>query len=93
MMAMVLTQVYLDAPQKKALTAQAKRAGRSVSDLMREAVDAAILGVTADDIKMLDAGTIKAKADIDAMLVDLKQNAKEHADFMREIKRLRQVAA
>ncbi len=93
MMAMVLTQVYLDAPQKKALTAQAKRAGRSVSDLMREAVDAAILGVTADDIKMLDAGTIKAKVDIDAMLVDLKQNAREHADFMREIKRLRQVAA
>ena len=53
-MAMVLTQVYLDAPQKKALAAQAKRAGRSVSDLMREAVDAAILGVTSEDIQ--DAG-------------------------------------
>jgi hypothetical protein len=92
-MAMVLTQVYLDAPQKKALSAQAKRAGRSVSDLMREAVDAAILGVTSEDIKMLDAGTIKAKADIDAMLVDLKQNAKEHKDFMREITRLRKAAA
>lgn len=92
-MAMVLTQVYLDAPQKKALSAQAKRAGRSVSDLMREAVDAAILGVTAEDIKMLDAGTIKAKADIDAMLLDLKQNAKEHKDFMREIARLRKAAA
>jgi plasmid stability protein len=92
-MAMILTQVYLDAPQKKALSAQAKRAGRSVSDLMREAVDAAILGVTSEDIKMLDAGTIKAKADIDAMLVDLRQNAKEHKDFMREIKRLRRVAA
>ena len=92
-MAMVLTQVYLDAPQKKALSAQAKRAGRSVSDLMREAVDAAILGVTSEDIKMLDAGTIKAKADIDAMLVDLKQNAKEHKDFMREIARLRKAAA
>jgi len=89
-MAMVLTQVYLDAPQKKALSAQAKRVGRSVSDLMREAVDAAILGVTSDDIKMLDAGTLKAKADIDAMLLDLKQNAKEHEKFMREIKRLRQ---
>lgn len=92
-MAMVLTQVYLDAPQKKALSAQAKRAGRSVSDLMREAVDAAILGVTSEDIKMLDAGTIRAKADIDAMLVDLRQNAKEHEDFMREIKRLRRKAA
>jgi len=92
-MAMVLTQVYLDAPQKKALAAQAKSAGRSVSDLMREAVDAAILGVTADDIKMLDAGTIKAKADIDAMLADLKQNSQEHEAFMREIQRLRQASA
>lgn len=92
-MAMVLTQVYLDAPQKMALTAQAKRAGRSVSDLMREAVDAAILGVTTEDIKILDAGTKKAKADIDAMLLDLQQNAKEHADFMAEIVRLRQEAA
>jgi hypothetical protein len=92
-MAMVLTQVYLDAKQKKALSAQAKRAGCSVSDLMREAVDAAILGVTSEDVKMLDAGTIKAKADIDALLVDLKQNAKEHKDFMREIARLRKTAA
>lgn len=92
-MAMVLTQVYLDALQKKALAAQAKSAGRSVSDLMREAVDAAILGVTAGDIKMLDAGTIKAKADIDAMLADLKQNSQEHEAFMREIQRLRQASA
>ena len=91
-MAMVLTQVYLDAPQKKALAAQAKRAGRSVSDLMREAVDAAILGVTSEDIKMLDEGTKKAKTDIDAMLVDLRQNTKEHQNFMREIKRLRRAA-
>ena len=91
-MAMVLTQVYLDAPQKKALTAQAKRAGRSVSDLMREAVDAAILGITSEDIKVLDEGTKKAQSDIVAMLGDLRQNAKEHKDFMREIKRLRKVA-
>lgn len=88
-MAKVQTRVYLEAAQKTALTAQAKRAGRSVSDLMREAVDAAILGVTTKDIKMLDAGTQRAKADIDAMLLDLQQNAKEHADFMAEIVRLR----
>jgi plasmid stability protein len=90
-MGMVLTQVYLDAPQKKALTAQAKKAGRSVSDIMRDAVDAAILGVTAEDIKMFDESTKRAKTDIDAMVVDLKANSKEHIDFMREIKKLRKL--
>jgi Ribbon-helix-helix protein, copG family len=85
-MSMVLTQVYLDAPQKQALTAEAKRVGRSVSDLMRDAVDAAILGVTPADIKLLDEGTKKAQS-------DLKTNAKEHGDFMKQIARLRKASA
>jgi len=92
-MSMVLTQVYLDARQKKALTAQAKRAGRSVSDLMRDAVDAAILGVTPADIKLLDEGTKKAQGDIAAMLGDLKANGKEHSNFMKQIARIRKASA
>jgi hypothetical protein len=88
-MSMVLTQVYLDVPQKKALTAQAKKAGRSVSELMREAVDAAILGITSADIKLLDEGTKKAQTDISAMLAELKGNAKEHSDFMKKIRKLK----
>ncbi len=91
-MSMVLTQVYLDAPQKKALTAQAKKAGRSVSELMREAVDAAILGVTPADIKLLDEGTKKAQGDISAMLLDLKANAREHGDFMKQIAKVRKAS-
>ncbi len=91
-MSMVLTQVYLDAPQKQALTAFAKQAGRSVSDLMREAVDAAILGVTSADIKLLDEGTKKAQTDITAMLGDLKANAKEHGDFMKQIAKIRKAS-
>ena len=91
-MSMVLTQVYLDAPQKQALTAFAKQAGRSVSDLMREAVDAAILGVTSGDIKLLDEGTKKAQSDIAAMLVDLKANTKEHSDFMKQIAKIRKIS-
>ena len=43
MTSMVLTQVYLEPQQKKALTAQARQSGRRVSELMREAVDAAML--------------------------------------------------
>lgn len=92
-MSMVLTQVYLDAPQKKALTAQAKRAGRSVSDLMRDAVDAAILGVTLADIKLLDEGAKKARGDIAAILGELKANGKEHSDFMKQIARIRKASA
>lgn len=92
-MAMVLTQVYLEEPQKKALSALSKRSGRNVSELLRDAVDATLMGVTPDDIKMLDLGTKRAKTDIDAMLVDLKQNALEHGDFMRQIESMRQVSS
>ena len=91
-MSMVLTQVYLDAPQKQALTAFAKQAGRSVSELMRDAVDAAILGVTTADIKLLDEGTKKAQGDIAAMLGDLKTNAREHSDFMKQIGKIRKAS-
>ena len=92
-MSMVLTQVYLDVPQKQALSAQAKRLGRSVSDLMRDAVDAAILGVTPADIKLLDEGTKKSQGDLSAMLGELKVNAKEHSVFMKQIARLRKASA
>jgi hypothetical protein len=54
-MAMVLTQVYLETAQKKALAAHAKRSGRKVSDVMRDAVDAALLGVTTDELKISPA--------------------------------------
>jgi hypothetical protein len=88
MTSMILTQVYLEATQKKALAAQAKRSGVKVSELVRDAVDAAIAGVSVQDLKSLDQGTLRAKQDIDAMLVDLKANAAEHGDFLVEMKRL-----
>jgi Ribbon-helix-helix protein, copG family len=50
-MSMVLTTIYLETAQKKALAAHAKRNGRKVSDVIREAVDAALLGVTTDELK------------------------------------------
>ncbi len=90
---MVLTQVYLEALQKEALSRQAKKTGRSVSELMRDAVDAAIAGVTTDDLKTLDQGTLKAQVDIHAMLADLKANTAEHTAFMREMSKLQKAAA
>ncbi len=89
---MVLTQVYLELQRKKALAAQARQSGRKVSELMREAVDAATAGVNTDDLRVLDEGTRRAQGDIQAMLAELKDNAREHAAFMREMARLQQAA-
>ncbi len=93
MSSMVLTQVYLEPAQKKALTSQAKKSGRKVSEIMRDAVDAAIAGVTLDEIHMLDMGTQRAQDDIGAMLLQLKENTSEHTAFMREIAKLQKAAA
>lgn len=90
---MVLTQVYLEPAQKLALTSQAKKSGRKVSEIMRDAVDAAIAGVTLEDIQMLDMGTQRAQSDIGAMLAQLKENTSEHAAFMREMAKLQKAAA
>jgi hypothetical protein len=93
MSSMVLTQVYLEPLQKKALSGQAKKTGRSVSEIMRDAVDAAIAGVTIDDLKTLDQGTKKAQTDIQFMLDELKANSSEHSNFMREMAKLQKAAA
>lgn len=93
MSSMVLTQVYLEPAQKQALTSQAKKSGRKVSEIMRDAVDSAIAGVTLVDLKMLDEGTKRAQGDINAMLTQLKENTGEHTAFMREIAKLQKAAA
>ena len=93
MSSMVLTQVYLEPAQKVALSSQAKKSGRKVSEIMRDAVDAAIVGVTLEDIKMLDEGTKRAQSDIATMLAELKDNTKEHTAFMRQIAKLQKAAA
>jgi cell shape-determining protein MreC len=90
---MILTQTYLEPQQKKALTAQARQSGRKVSELMREAVDAAIAGVTTEDLRVLDEGTRRAQSELKAMLAELRTNAAEHAAFMRQMKKLRKACA
>ncbi len=93
MSSMVLTQVYLETTQKQALSSQAKKSGRKVSEIMRDAVDAAIAGVTLDDIHMLDMGTQRALSDINAMRAQLKDNTTEHTAFMRKITKLQKASA
>jgi hypothetical protein len=88
-MALVLTQVYLEPKQKKELAAKAKATGRKSSDLVREAVDGLLLGVSPIELAQLDEATKRAEADIKAMVKALDANAKSHKAFMSEIKRLR----
>ncbi len=92
-MPLVLTQVYLEPTQKKALAAEAKRRGRKPSDLMREAVDAMVLGVSVNELQQLDVATKRAKTDLDAIVATLDDNAKQHRNFMAEFARLRREAA
>lgn len=88
-MALVLTQVYLEAKQKKELAAKAKASGRKASDLVREAVDALLLGVNPDELRQLDEATRRAELDLRDMVKALDANAKGHKAFMAEIEALR----
>ena len=60
---------------------------------MRNAVDAAIAGVTLEEIQTLDMGTQRAQAGISAMLGELKENGTEHTAFLREMSKLQKAAA
>ena len=69
------------------------KSGRKVSKIMRDAVDAAIAGVTLEEIYTLDMGIHRAQGGISAMLADLKDNTPEHTAFMHEIDKLQKAAA
>jgi hypothetical protein len=88
-MALVMTQVYLEANQKKALAAHAKRLKRKPSDLLRDAVDALLLGVSTEELKQLDEATKRTAAELNQMIATLDANAKEHKTFMTTMARLR----
>ncbi len=91
-MGLVLTQVYLEPRQKKDLAAKAKATGRKSSDLLREAVDALLLGVNTEELLQLEEATKRAEKDINAMVKTLDANAKGHKAFMAEIAKLRGAA-
>ena len=88
-MALILTRVYLEARQKKALASMAKATGRKSSDLIRDAVDRLLLDVNPTELAQLDEATQRAEADIKAMVKALDANAKSHKAFMAEIGKLR----
>lgn len=71
MAAMLLTNVHLRAPQKKALQQRAKANGSNVAEEIRNAVDAYLSGISAEELALLDAATKGAErtlAEMSAML-------------------------
>ena len=86
---LALTNVYLDAEQKKALSRRAKSNGTNLSVEVRAAVDAYLAGVSMDELRLLDAATRRAKADIDEMVGTLEAGAIRAAAFFREIDALK----
>ncbi len=92
-MALELTQVYLETTQLEALAAKAKASGRTSSELLREAVDALLLGVNPEELRQLDEASKRAEIDLKEMVKSLDANAKRHKAFMAEITKLREVAA
>ena len=67
-----LTQVYLEPNQKTALSKKAKAAKVGVSEVIRDAVDAYLAGITVDELRLLDSGTKQAAAELNAMVQQLK---------------------
>ena len=67
-----LTQVYLEPNQKTALSKKAKAAKVGVSEVIRDAIDAYLTGITVDELRLLDSGTKQAAAELNAMVLQLK---------------------
>lgn len=88
-----LTQVYLEPDQKKALSAKAKTQGVKLSEVIRDAVDTYLAGVTSEELKLLDAATRKAAEDFDAMSKQLDTTNAKLDRALAEIARLRRKAA
>jgi hypothetical protein len=84
MATMVLTQIYLEPGQKKALQAKARANGTRVAEEVRRAVDAYLAGISAEDLRLLDEGTRKAERDLAEMANGLEGlNARLDAAFAR----------
>jgi len=86
---MQLTQIYLEPEQKKALQQRARARGTKLAEEVRNAVDAYLSGVSAEELAMLDAASREAKRHLDAMAVELKQVTARVDRALAEMDRLR----
>ena len=84
-----LTQVYLEPRQKAALQRKAKAKGTKLAEEIRNAVDAYLAGVTAEELELLDTATLQAKGHLDAMAAELERTNKRVDAVLAEMTRIR----
>ena len=84
----LLTQVYLDPDQKKALQKRAKAKGTKLSEEIRTAVNTYLAGVTPEELELLDVASREAEKELKAMAQTLDTaNIRLDAVF-KELERL-----
>ena len=88
-MAAVLTNLYLEAGQRKFLEKQAKTNGTNLSSEARAAIDLYKAGVSLGDLELLDLATARAKADLDAINATLDGGQRRAELFFAQIESIK----
>jgi len=86
---LVLTNIYLEQSQKRAIVRRAKANGTNMSTEIRNAVDAYLAGVSATELRLLDAATRQAKLEIDQMNAILDAGQARARKFFAEIEKIK----
>ena len=91
-MSLILTSIYLEPRQRKALQARAKRNRTSLSVEARKAIEAYAAGLSVEELRLLDEATRKAKRDIDEMSAVLDAGVARSKRFFAAIERIRRAS-
>lgn len=86
---LVLTNIYLEQGQKKAIARKARANGTTVSVEIRNAVDAYLAGLGAEELGLLEAATRQAKIEIDQMNAILDAGQSRARKFFSEIEKIK----
>lgn len=89
MSTLAITQVYLEATQKKALQVRAKERGTKVSEEIRNAISAYLEGISLEELQILDAASKYASSELDAMGRTLKATNAKLDRLFADVEKLR----
>ncbi|MDR0457661.1 MAG: hypothetical protein LBH10_01320 [Burkholderiaceae bacterium] len=88
-MSAVLTNLYLEAPQRRLLEARASKRGTSLSSEARAAIDLYKADVSLPELELLDAATQRAKTDLDAITAVYDKAERRAKKFFAQIKAIK----
>jgi hypothetical protein len=88
-MSAVLTNLYLEAPQRRFLESRAKKHGTNLSSEARAAIDLYKAGVSLPELELLDAATQRAKADLDAIAAVYDRADRRAKKFFAQIEAIK----